>query len=72
MLWLLGINLKKIQQELRVSKKAEQIAKDKLVQTKRSFEKIEKDFAKYREDSDSRIDSLKTEINILQKHYDQL
>lgn len=31
MLWLLGINLKKIQQELRVSKKAEQIAKDKLV-----------------------------------------
>ena len=72
MLWLLGINLKKIQQELRVSKKAEQIAKDKLVQTKRLFEKIEKDFAKYREDSDSRIDSLKTEINILQKHYDQL
>lgn len=68
----IGFNLKKLQQELRVSKKAEQIAKDKLAQTKRSLEKIEKDFNKYREESESRVESLKTEISILQKHYDQL
>lgn len=33
---------------------------------------MEKDFAKYREDNESRVDSLKTEISILQKHYDAL
>ena len=65
-----GINLKKIQQELRVSKKAEQLAKEKLTQTKRMLEKVEKDFAKYREDSENRVDTLKNELAIMQKHYD--
>ena len=67
-----AVNLKKLQQDLRVSKKAEQIAKEKLAQSKRAFEKLEKDFSKYREESESRMESLKTEISILQKHYDQL
>lgn len=67
-----GLNLKKIQQDLRVSKKAEQLAKEKLTQTKRMLEKIEKDFAKYREDSENRVDTLKNELGIMQKHYDQL
>ena len=66
----LGANLKKIQQELRVSKKAEQLAKEKLLQTKKLLEKTEKDFQKYKDDSEQRIDSLKNEIGILQKHYD--
>lgn len=48
-----------------MSKKAEQLAKDKLSQTKRQLDKLEKDFAKYREDSEGRIESLKTEISIL-------
>ena len=55
-----------------MSKKAEQLAKEKLAQTKRSLEKTEKDFSKYREDSEARADTMKTEISILQKHYDQL
>ncbi|CDW79559.1 UNKNOWN [Stylonychia lemnae] len=67
-----GGNLKKIQQELRVSKKAEQLAKDKLAQTKKSLERSEKDFNKYKEDAELRIEGLKNEIAILQKHYDQL
>lgn len=33
---------------------------------------MEKDFAKYRDDSEARTESLKTEISILQKHYEQL
>jgi hypothetical protein len=53
-----------------VSKKAEQLAKEKLTQTKRMLEKVEKDFAKYREDSESRVDTLKNELAIMQKHYD--
>jgi len=57
---------------LRISKKAEQLAKEKLTQTKRQLEKVEKDFAKYREDSEARIEGLKNEVSILQKHYDQL
>ena len=36
------------------------------------LEKVEKDFAKYREDSESRVDTLKNELGIMQKHYDQL
>ncbi len=36
------------------------------------LEKVEKDFAKYREDSESRVDTLKNELAIMQKHYDQL
>ncbi len=67
-----GLNIKKLQQDLRISKKAEQLAKEKLTQTKRQLDKMEKDFAKYREDSESRIESLKNEVSILQKHYDQL
>ena len=59
------LNSKKLQQDLRISKKAEQLAKEKLTQTKRQLEKIEKDFAKYREDSEARIEGLKNEINIL-------
>ncbi len=48
------------------------MAKEKLATTKRSLEKVEKDFAKYREDSEARIETLKSEISVLQKHYDQL
>lgn len=46
------------------------MSKEKLVQTKRSLEKLEKEFGKYKEDSENRIESLKAEISILQKHYD--
>ena len=66
------LNQKKTQQELRVSKKAEQLAKEKLTQTKRQLEKMEKDFAKYREESETRVETLKNELVIMQKHYDQL
>ena len=69
---LADTNLRKIQQELRVSKKAEQLAKDKLTQTKKMLDKSEKDLFKFREESDARIEGLKTEISVLQKHYDQL
>lgn len=55
-----------------MSKKAEQLAKEKLMQSKRNLDKLEKDFAKYREESETRVDSLRTEIGILQKHYEQL
>jgi len=48
------------------------LAKEKLIQTKRMLEKVEKDFAKYREDSESRVDTLKNELAIMQKHYDTL
>jgi hypothetical protein len=48
-----------------VSKKAEQIAKDKLAQSKKQIERIEKEFVKYREDAETRIESLKNEITIL-------
>lgn len=41
-------------------------------QTKKSLEKSEKDFIKYKDDSEKRIEALKTEIGILQRHYDQL
>ena len=41
-----------------------------MAQTKKSLEKADRDMAKYREDSESRIESLKNEISILQKHYD--
>lgn len=64
--------MKKLQQDLRVSKKAEQLAKEKLVQAKRNMDKVEKDFAKYREESEARAESLRNEISILQKHYEQL
>lgn len=62
---IVGVNLKKIQQDLRVSKKAEQLAKEKLIQTKRTLEKTEKDYVKYREDSEAKADTMKTEISIL-------
>ena len=48
------------------------MAKDKLAQTKKVLEKTEKEFMRYKEDSESRVDSLRNEISILQKHYDQL
>jgi hypothetical protein len=48
-----------------VSKKAEQLAKEKLAQKKRMLEKVEKDFAKYREDSESRVDTFKNELAIM-------
>lgn len=54
-----------MQQDLRVSKKAEQIAKEKLNQTKKILEKTERDFAKYREESEQRVETLKNEITIL-------
>ena len=59
------MSLKKIQQELRISKKAEQVTKDKLVQIKKQLERTEKEFMKYKEDAENRIDTLKNEVTIL-------
>jgi len=64
--------LKKLQYDLRISKKAEQLAKDKLTQIKKQLERNDKEFAKYKEEAESRLDSLKNELGILQKHNDQL
>lgn len=55
-----------------MSKKAELLSKDKLSQCKKNLERTEKDFLKFREDSEQREESLKTEISILQKHYENL
>ena len=57
----IGIALKKLKNELRISKKAEQLAKDKLTTLKKQLEKAQMDLAKSKADADSRIEGVKTE-----------
>jgi len=66
------VTLRKLQQELRVSKKAESLAKDKLAQTKKQLEKTEKDFAKHKEEAEQRIEALRSEISVWQRQAEHL
>ena len=59
--------LKKLKGELRVSKKAEQIAKEKLVGTKKSLDKLQQEYAKFKDESDERVHSLRQENAMLQQ-----
>ena len=61
----IGLNIKKLQQEIRVSKKTESLTKEKLAQTKKAYERLEKEYAKYKEDAESRIENYKNDIQIL-------
>ena len=57
--------MKKLKADLRVSKKAEQIAKEKLIVTKRSLEKVQNEFATYRQETEKSLDSVKSENTLL-------
>ena len=58
--------MKKLKNELRISKKAEQLAKDKLATVKKQLEKATQDLTKSKAEADSRIEGLKDENNLLQ------
>lgn len=62
-----GQQLKKLKADLRISKKAEQIAKEKLIVTKRTLEKVQNEFAAYRQDSEKSVDQQKAENSLLQE-----
>ena len=50
-----------------MSKKAEQIAKEKLVNTKKSLDKLQQEYAKHKDESDERVHSLRQENTMLQQ-----
>ena len=60
------MQLKKYKHDLRISKKAEQLAKEKLAQCKKNLERTTNEFSKYKEEADQRQESLRTEISVLQ------
>ncbi len=57
--------MKKLKNELRISKKAEQLAKEKLIGVKKSLDKTTLEYSKYKMEQEARVDSLKQEINLL-------
>ena len=61
----LAQQLKKLKGEQRVSKKAEQIAKEKLVTTKKQLDKVQTEYTKYKEESEGRIQALRQENSML-------
>jgi hypothetical protein len=61
-----GVALKKLKNELRVSKKAEQLAKEKLINVKKQLDKTQTEYAKYKQETEGRVDGLKAEISLLQ------
>ena len=63
----LAQQLKKLKGEQRVSKKAEQIAKEKLVTTKKQLDKVQTEFTKYKEESEGRVQALRQENSMLQE-----
>lgn len=63
----LAAQLKKLKGELRVSKKAEQIAKEKLVTTKKQLEKLQQEHQRQKEESEVRVSALRQENNMLKQ-----
>ena len=49
-----------------MSKKAEQIAKEKLLSTKKQLEKVQGELVRHKEESEQRIQSLRQENSMLQ------
>lgn len=61
----LAVSLKKLKGELRVSKKAEQIAKEKLVTTKKQLDKLQQEHARIKDESEARVSGLRSENSML-------
>ena len=61
----IALGMKELKDELRLTKKTEQIAKEKLLETKKQLEVQEEAHTKYKQDAESRIDTLKTENRML-------
>ena len=59
-------DMKSLRDELRVSKKQEQLTKEKLGEAKKALDQSEESFKKYKLDADQRLDSLRAENNMLQ------
>lgn len=59
-------DMKSLRDELRVSKKQEQLTKEKLVEAKKALDQSEESFKKYKLDADQRLDSIRAENNMLQ------
>jgi hypothetical protein len=57
--------MKRLKNELRISKKAEQLAKEKLTTLKRQLEKTQADYAKVKTESEALVDGLKSEANLI-------
>ena len=51
--------------ELRLSKKSEQMAREQLAETSKRLEQVEDAYAKYRLDAEARIDTLRTENSMV-------
>jgi hypothetical protein len=67
----MSLALKEAKDELRLSKKAEQLTKDKLSEAISKLEQTEGAFAKYKIDAEARLDTLRTEnsmINLRLQH----
>lgn len=61
----IALGMKELKDELRLTKKSEQMVKEKLQDTKKQLE-VELDaHAKYRQDAEARIDTIKTENRML-------
>lgn len=58
--------MKKLKNELRISKKAEQLAKEKLISVKKQLDKSQQDYLKYKSEAEARIEGLKSEVGMLQ------
>lgn len=61
----MSLALKETKDDLRLSKKAEQLTKDKLTEQSKKLEKNEEAFTKYRVDAEQRLDTLRTENSML-------
>ena len=61
----MSLALKEAKDELRLSKKSEQMAREQLAETSKRLEQVEDAYAKYRQDAEARIDTLRTENSMV-------